>query len=93
MPSNLELKKSLQQAKQDLLIKDKEIAELQSQLSNFLQLDTHSAEIVPQKAEIVPQVKEEIVPQKEEIVPQVKENETKQLKKRRSRSLWNLYLW
>ena len=88
MPSNLDLKRSLEQARKELNIKNKEIAELNTQLSKFLVLEA-SGKVI-----------EEIVPVSESIETEKNINSTSHVsetpnidKKKKKRSIWNLYMW
>ena len=88
MPSNLDLKRSLEQARKELNIKNKEIAELNSQLSKFLVLEESG------------KVNEEIVPVSESIETEKITNSSSDVcktqnidKKKKKRSIWNLYMW
>ena len=93
MPSNLELKKSLQKAKNDLCIKDAEIAELQKQLSKFLELDTNvvstsnAIDVVPEASSV------DSICDTTHKVNEPKEIIAAKPVKKKSRSLRYLYLW
>ena len=102
MPSNLELKKSLQEIKKQLLLKDKTIADLNAQLSKFLELE-ESAKQNNVVNSVNTTIVEEIVAGSVPVEPvkntntnttPLKVSETKTVdKKKKKRSAWNLYLW
>ena len=91
MPSNLELKKSLEQTKKQLVLKDKEIADLNSQLSKFVELDQSS------KVSLTPVIEDQVNNKVDcEISPVKTSNDLDEQKiklKKKKRSLWHLYLW
>ena len=105
MPSNLELKKSLEQTKKQLVVKDKEIAELNAKLSKFLALeesveDSASEPRIPVSDKTLENVPVDI---SVDIEPSVTmpilenslvngEDKTTE-KKKKKRSAWSLYLW
>jgi len=95
MPSNLELKKSLEQTKKQLVLKDKEIADLNAQLSKFVELDQSSkVSLTPiLEDQVSNKVDCEISPVTTSVTTSNDLDENKIKLKKKKRSLWNLYLW
>lgn len=107
MPSNLELKRSLEQARKEIILKTKTIDELNEKLSKFLESEESSKVNTiesPLKSQLEsslgnPNVEEqnintvdsEITPVSTNAVNNIDEKHIKLKKKKRS--LWNLYLW
>ena len=102
MPSNLELKKSLEQTKKQLVVKDKEIADLNAKLSKFLELEelAKKNDVVNSVKDIVEEIVAVSISTETKIDTDKNPNntpvqsETKAVdKKKKKRSAWNLYLW
>ena len=94
MPSNLELKKSLEQTKKQLVLKDKEIADLNAQLSKFVGLEQSNNVTLEHGSPNIEEQNSNKVDS--EIMPVTTSNDLDEKKiklKKKKRSLWNLYLW
>ncbi len=96
MPSNLELKRSLEQARKELSNKNKEIDQLNAKLSTFLELkesininetDSINTENKSQES----QESQEL--QELQDSKHVQESPDSKPIKKRKKSLWYLYLW